>query len=458
MKGHADQDIYHKLDQLLADWFWRDAPQAKGPKEWIFFLARMAHLSVRNSLRDRVPFSANALTFITLLGLVPALAISFSLAKGLGFANSLRDFLLNNEFLASQKEILVQVIGYVDNTSVGTLGMVGLATLIFTLILTLSNVEDVFNRIWQVRDNRNLLRRFTDYVAVLVICPVLIMASSASWAAFSSHGVIKWLLSVEVVGELAETGLGLGPFIMLVAAFVFMYLFLPNTKVPIWSGLWAGLVAAGLWWLVQSVYINFQVGVTRYNAIYGGFATLPLFMIWLQVSWMVVLFGAELSHAHHVCRKGPWPSAFLPPFSPAQRELLGVRLFFRMARRFHRGDEPLSPRQMARDLNLPLREVNLALEPLAETGLAAPAGPEAIQPGRSLASVRLGDLIKAMRGRIYQEPEQLSPEERELLDILREAECAAGQRLDQVTVQDLLAGVPVPEPAYESCEPEKNSG
>ena len=451
MTGHEDQDIFHKLDQQLADWFWRDAPQVEGPKEWLFFLARMAHLSVRNAFRDRVPFSANALTFITLLGLVPALAISFSLAKGLGFANSLRDFLLNNEFLASQKEIMVQVIGYVDNTSVGTLGMIGLATLIFTLILTLSNVEDVFNRIWEVKDNRTLMRRFTDYVAVLVICPVLVMASSASWAAFSSHGLVKWLLSVEVVGDLAATGLGLGPFIMLVAAFVFMYLFLPNTRVPIWSAFWAGLVAAGLWWMVQSVYITFQVGVTRYNAIYGGFATLPLFMIWLQVSWMVVLFGAELSHAHHICRKGPWPDAFSPPFTAAQRELLGVRLFFRMARRFHRGEGPLTPRQMARELNFPKREVNLALEPLFDAGLAAPAGPEAIQPGRSLASVRLGDLITAIRGRLYPEAGELPAEEHEIFGLLRDAECAAGEKLDQVTMQDLMAGIPIPEPDDDPC-------
>ncbi len=447
MRPDDEQDWLQRLDRRLLNWFWQGTPPS-GWRGCLFGAARVLHLALRSSYIDRIPFSANALTFITLLGMVPALAISFSLAKGLGFANPLREFLLHNEFLSSQQEVLARIIGYVERTSVGTLGMVGLAVLVVTIVLALSNVEEVFNRIWEVRASRTLLRRFTDYVAVLVICPILVLAAAGSWAAFTSHSLVRWLLQMEVIGQVAQTGMGLMPFALLVAAFVLMYLFLPNTRIPFLSALLAGAVAAGLWWLVQSLYIAFQVGVTRYNAIYGGFASLPLFMIWLHMSWMVVLFGAELAHAHHVCRHGPLPPAVSPELGPAGRELLGLRLFFLLARSFYRGEGPCPLTEVVRELKSPWREVQVVLKRLMASGLVSEAGSsDYLQPGRSLASITPAQVWRALRGGEPPAPPGEAPRLEHLLaDLLRQAECAAHQVLSRTPVLELLqAESPAPE-------------
>ncbi len=454
MAPEREGDWLDALDRRLLGWFWR-SPRRGGLAGLGQGLLRVVHLSLRNSWTDRVPFSANALTFITLLGMVPALAISFSLAKGLRFATPRREYLLHNEFLVSQREVLERLVEYVERTSVGTLGMVGLAVLVATLVFTLSTVEDVFNRIWEARESRGLLRRVTDYVAVLVICPILVMAASASWAAFSSHGFVQWLLQMEVVGEVAQLGMGLGPFVLLVAAFVFLYLFLPNTRVPFFSALLAGAVAGGLWWLVQTVYIVFQVGVTRYNAIYGGFASLPLFMVWLQVSWMVLLYGAELARAHHVCRHGPPPAAALPPFTPAQREALGLLVYLRVARAFSRGEAPLTSGGLARGLGMPRREIHRALAKLRAAGLVSRVGADGVLPARSLEGVSLALVWEALRG-AGSAPSpggEAPPGDARLLALWTEAACAMRRGLE-LPIPGLLAGEAAPLPASPCPPPE----
>lgn len=427
MTENDEKDWIQRIDQRMMAWFWRRERPRQGPKAWLFVSAQVLHLAVRNSITDRLTFSANALTFMTLLGLVPALAISFSLAKGLGFASALRKLLLSSEFLLSQKEIFQQMLSYVERTSVATLGAVGFAALVVTIVLALSNVEEVFNRIWEVRTPRTLLRRFTDYTAVLVICPLLGLTAAASWATFSSHRLVQWALKAEVVGPVAETGMALGPFALLVMAFIFFYLFLPNTRVPLLPVVLGGVIAAALWWMVQNIYIVFQVGVTRYNAIYGGFASLPLFMIWLHVSWVVVLFGAELAHAYQVCLRGPLPSAVLPPVSPAQKEALALRIYLRLARAFHAGTAPYSLSRLSDELGAPLNKVAQVVRVLIDSGLVTPtATPDVVQPGRSLHKVTPADIWEAMRGApVNPSDHSCTGQETSLIQLLRDADCDA---------------------------------
>jgi membrane protein len=434
-----DEDWLSALDRRLMDWFWAPDRRLNLAAKWGFFVLKVAYLALRNSYKDRLPFSANALTFITLLGLVPALAISFSVAKGLGISDALNKLLLDNEFLASQQEVMQQIIGYVQRTEVGTVGVLGLVLLIFTLLLAISSVEEAFNRIWEVAAQRSWLRKFTDYFSVMVIFPLLVFAAAASWAQVSSHALVRWLMNVSMVGEMAQQGINLGPFFLLAAAFIFIYLFLPNTRIPIRSALVAGIITAALWWGVQSLYIFFQVGAARYNAIYGGFASLPLFMIWVQVSWNVVLFGAELAHAHQVCLHGPLPRYVYPPLTTAQREGLGLRIMFRLARRFHRGEDPPSLSNLARELKMPLGEVQNVVRTLMETGLVKEAGPEGeVQPGRSLSTVTLADVWAAMRGASHSElcrAEQ--PSDAEMLAWLDRAATAGQEELAQRNLQQL---------------------
>lgn len=442
MAAPHEEDWLIALDRRLVAWFWRPDYPRQGPAGWGHLVLQMLYLALRGSYLGRLPFQANALTFMTLLGLVPALAISFAVAKGFGFAETLERLLVDNEFLASQAEIFRQILTYVQKTQVGTLGVVGLAVLLVTLLWTLSSVEETFNRVWEVPIQRTLLRRFTDYLSVLVICPLLVVASAAIWAGFSSNVVVRWLLGLAVLGPMAETGLSLGPFLLLTAAFVFIYLFLPNTSVPFWSALAAGLVAATLWWAVQSLYIYFQVGVARYNAIYGGFASLPLFFIWVQVSWMVLLFGNELARAHHVCLHGPLPRALLPRLTPAQRQALALRLMYRVGLRFHQGTEPLRPQDLAAELGLPLGEVERVVECLEQARILTRTDPQRrLLPARTLVGILVAEVVEAVQGHL-QAPAlgDCQPGEERLFALLREAAQCGRQTLGQVNFMDLVRG------------------
>ncbi len=453
MNAWQEEDWLARLDRRLLAWFWRPGYPQKGPAGWVHLALQVLYLSARRAYLDRLPFQANALTFITLLGMVPALAISFAVAKGFGFAQALEKLLVENEFLASQSEIFRQIITYVQRTQVGTLGVVGLAVLLLTLLWTLSSMEETFNRTWEVPAQRTMVRRFTDYLSVLVICPLLVLAATGLWAGFSSNSLVRWFLGIAVVGQMAETGLSLGPFIMLCAAFVFIYLFLPNTRVPFWSALIAGVVAAALWWAVQTLYIYFQVGVARYNAIYGGFASLPLFFIWVQVSWMVLLFGNELARSHHVCRFGPLPKALTPPLPPAQREVLALRLMYRVGLRFHQGGEPWSVQALVQALGQPPREAHKVLACLIAAGALAPPDPEGrLLPARSLDTLGLADLMGAVRGAPSGEaPPDQDRAEAHLLELWAEAEgcgrqALASHNLLEIVLQAGPAEPPAPTP------------
>ncbi|MFH1059176.1 MAG: YihY/virulence factor BrkB family protein [Pseudomonadota bacterium] len=435
-----EEDWLTRADRDILAWLWRPGRPAAGMAAWGHMALQALYLSVRGAYNDRLPFQANALTFITLLGLVPALAISFAVAKGFGFAGALQKLLIDNEFMASQADIFRTIITYVERTDVGTLGVVGLAVLLLTLLWTISSVEETFNRVWEVPFQRSFLRRFTDYLSVLVICPLLVLASTALWAGFSSHAVVRWLLDLPAVGPVAETGLNLGPFLLLVAAFIFIYLFLPNTRVPLGSAILAGLVAACLWWVVQSVYIYFQVGVARYNAIYGGFASLPLFFVWLQVSWMVLLFGNELGRAYHVVRHGPLPRAISAPLKPAQQEALGLRLMLRVAASFYRGQRPPGEAELVRAAGLPAREVHRVLTCLIQGGLLHPPDAEnRLYPARSLATICVADVVQAVRGVAADEPGRyLEPLETEGLNLLAEAQSAGIAALSRTSLLTLV--------------------
>ena len=438
------EDWLGAVDRRILGWLWRPGRPRGGPGKLGNRVLQVAYLSVRSSHEDRLPFQAGALTFITLLGLVPALAISFALAKGLGFSHALQQILINNEFTAGQTEVFKYIIRYVENTQVGTLGVVGFILLLAALILTLSNMEQVFNRIWEVSAERPWLRKVTDYLSVLVICPLFILAATGVWAGFLSHEMVRWLLDVAYVGRLAQWGLSMGPFVLLAAAFVFFYLFLPNTKVPLLSALLAGVITAGLWWAVQSIYIVFQVGVARYNAIYGGFASLPLFMIWLHVSWTVMLYGAELAHAHHVCRHGPLPGFLACPLRPIEREELALSLMFKVGLRFYRGEHALGVKQLSRELAAPAGEVQKAAEDLQNAGLVAetvPGGP--ILPGRSLETIAVADILEAVHG--FRLGKEGGPEESAgaaLAELLGKAVAAGRSAVAGVSLLELVKKFP----------------
>ncbi len=285
----------------------------------------------------------------------------------------------------------------------------------------------------------------------MVICPMLVLAATTVWAAVSNYSVVQWMLDSPVLGTVASFGLSLGPFVLLTAAFIFIYLFLPNTRVPLISALVAGLVAAFLWWLVQSIYISFQVGVARYNALYGGFASLPLFMVWIQLSWTILLFGAELAHAQHICSHGPLPKSILPPLNPAQREALALGVMQKVAQRFQAGGQPWSVGDLARSLKVAKAEVWSVVDDLGEVGMVAELSRDGrVMPGRNLDNVLICQVLGAVRGSLDQgRAPGTDQEDPALVELMGKVIAAEEKALGQQRLMELVG--PAEPPPAASC-------
>ena len=270
--------------------------------QWLMIrLARTVVLAVQGFNKHHGTLRASALTFFTLLSLVPVAAMTFGIAKGFGFERRLQQELLEN--FSAQQEVVQQVIGFaqnmLNNTKGGMIAGIGVVVLIWSAVKVLGNIEGSFNHIWGVR-SRPLVRKLSDYLTIMLIGPLL-MILSGSMTVFITHqvSVISGRFELlQMVGPALYVGLKLLPFALIWILFTLIYMIMPNTRVNFDSALLAGIVAGTAYQGVQAAYIHFQIIVAKYNAIYGSFAALPLFLMWLQISWLIVIVGAEISHAY----------------------------------------------------------------------------------------------------------------------------------------------------------------
>ncbi len=343
--------------------------------------------------RERCAEKAAALTYSTLLALVPLLAIMFALLKGLGVHNTLEPLLL--KYLASgSDEVVTRVLNYINNTNVGSLGAVGLITLLLTVLFLLSNVEKAFNSLWHVRENRSWFRRFADYFSVISFGPLFLLAAISMSSSLRSQTFVQWILKQPFLGEAVIVGLEVTPFLVIWAAFIFLYLFMPNTRVRFSSAAIGGITAGTLWLVTQWGYVSFQIGVGKYNAIYGTMAALPVFMIWLYIGWMIALAGGALSRA--------WQGRETLTLEHKEQvtnwhPLQVLALLSMLYRRFQVGEEPwheaelLSASGMAPQVCLPV--LNFLERKGVLMRCEGRGGEVQILPQRSATSVRLEQLL-----------------------------------------------------------------
>lgn len=254
--------------------------------------------------RNECVQKAAALTFSTLLAFIPLLAIMFALLKGLGVHNTIEPLLLEHLTVVPEAVVL-KIIDYINNTNVSRLGSVGLVMLVFTVLALISNIEKSFNSLWQVDETRSLFRRFADYFSVVTLGPLFLLAAISMNTSMHNQDLVQWLLNKPVFGDMLLLLFEVLPFVVIWAAFIFLYMFIPNTKVNIVSAIIGGMSAGTLWLITQWGYVTFQYGVAKYNAIYGTMAALPIFMIWVYLSWMIALLGLQVCWAHqNRCRLG----------------------------------------------------------------------------------------------------------------------------------------------------------
>ena len=379
------------------------------PRKKIFFIKqlRVVLLAFRGFYEDKCSLRASALTFYSLLSIVPVVALAFGIAKGFGADKSLEKQLL--EKFPGQEEVFIQVTGFarslLEETKGGMIAGIGVAILFLIVIKLLSNIEHSFNDIWGIKEPRSTARKISDYISVMLICPILIiMASGITVFIVTQITLItEQFALLGFFSPIIFFSLKLIPYCILCGVFTFIYIFMPNTKVSLKSGLIAGVIAGTAYQAVQWGYIHFQIGVAHYNAIYGSFAALPLFLIWLQISWLIVLFGAEISFAiQNIDTYEFEPDC--SRVSSSFKKLLSLQTAHLLIKNFSNGHKPLTATQISYTLEIPIRLVHQILYELVECGIAAETRTKeykefAYQPARTIDVLTIKYVIDALEQR-----------------------------------------------------------
>ncbi len=387
-----------RLKHHFHEAIWRPLPASAAPeKRMARRVSRFFYIVVHSFWDDQVLLQSSALTFMTLFSLVPFLALGFSIAKGLGLQNFLdEDFF--SSLAVGQRDLARWIMSYVAGTNVAALGTIGLVILLWTVAIMLHSIERTFNHIWGVTESRALHRKFADYVAVLLFAPLLVVASTTLTASLASTALVQRFLEDEVVSEAWNLTVRLLPVVTIWTALTFIYAFVPNTRVRFRAALVGGVVAGTIWHLAQQLYIHFQVGVANFNALYGTFASLPIFLVWLRVSWIIVLLGGEIAYAvQH--EKSYHPPVARAEVSIAARERAALEFVSRIAKQFAEGRAPLNAGDLAAGIDLPRDTAFEILETLVKSGLLARsvAPREALLPARDLSRMPVGDVLLAYR-------------------------------------------------------------
>ncbi|BCR05600.1 hypothetical protein DESUT3_26690 [Desulfuromonas versatilis] len=368
-----------------------------------FLLLRPLRISafvIRDFIADRCLLRASALTYTTLLSIVPLLAMMVAVLKGLGVQNTLEPLILE-KIAVGTEEVVGQIIGYINNTNMARLGVFGFCTLFLTVLALLSNIEKSFNHIWGVTETRSIMRRFADYFSVVTFGPVLVVLAISMTSTLQSMAFMERLEELAYVGEALLFLFKIGPFVGMWIAFTALYLFMPNCKVTYRAAMIGGIFGGTLWQLAQWGYVHFQVGVARYNAIYGTMAALPILMVWIYLSWLIVLLGLELAYA--------WQNLRLVPndirgeeVNFSSREQIALTVMLVIGEAYSRGERNWDISRISTELDLPPRLAKDVLGQLVDLGFLSEvrdgeAEKFAYQPGRSPDTLQIHALLEGLK-------------------------------------------------------------
>jgi membrane protein len=380
---------YYRTKAFLLTDLWKIQVRTLDPRRALLIRAlRVLVLIGRGLAEDRWQLRASALTYYTLLSIVPFLAMAFGVAKGFGLEEPLSKVLY--ERLKGQEEVVGRVVDFsnalLKNVQGGLMAVIGLVVVYYAVFRLLSQIEAALNDVWGVDRPRPWGRKVVDYLAVMLICPLVLIMSS-TMTVFIAGNLPLLVQKVALLGAASPAIfflLKFMPFFAVWVIFTFMYLFLPNTRIAYGSGVSAGIFAGTFFQVFQGVYIQLQISLSNYNAIYGSFAALPLFILWLQLSWSIVLFGAEVSSALERMDSHEYDPDRLS-FSHAFRLRVALGVLHRIIRAFDRGDKPTAA-DLAKQLDLPATLVNRLVTWLVKAGLVSEVvrtpGVSAYQPAR----------------------------------------------------------------------------
>jgi membrane protein len=364
---------FFSLVQFLSRGIWSIRLSDISPKKAMWMkLLRIFVLAFRGLNEDKMQHRASALTLYSILSVVPVLALGFGIAKGFGYDKDLKQKLIEN--FSDYQDVVDKLINFADSmlkkTQGGLVAGIGLALLFYTVMKVFSNIESSFNDIWQVKKARTYVRKFSDYLSMMLVSPILVVAASATnvfiyntLTTIREQGHILGLVSPLLLSVLKIV-----PYFLIITLFVLMYMIMPNIRVKFKPALLAGVIAGSVFQLTQWGYIYFQVGVSNYNAIYGSFAALPLFIIWLQFSWLIVLFGAKISFAAQNIEMYEFELETIHMSDYSQR-ILALLVSHRVIKNFEAGLKPLTSSELSKELRIPIRMNQSILQDLVQCGI-----------------------------------------------------------------------------------------
>lgn len=394
-------DVLLKLRDLLLGFIWDgDVRQLATPRRQLVKLLRLAYVVVREFASGELNLRAMSMVYTTLLSTVPLLAFAFSVLKGFGVHNQLEPVL--HQFLAplgeKGDELAGHILGFVSRMDVSVLGGLGLAMLIYTVLSLLQKIESAFNHVWHIERTRGLGQRFSSYLSVVLVGPVLVFGALAITASVMNNRLVQWLIGIEPLGTLIVESSRLVPYLLIVAAFTFVYTFIPNIRVKLSAALGGGMVAGFIWQSTGWAFAAFIASSAQYAAIYSSFAILFLLLIWLYISWLIVLVGAQtaffIQNPHYLTR-----SRVRLELSDRLRERLALDVMYLVADQHHRHASPWTVPALAARLNLPVAPLEKLVAQLIAAGYLVETCEEPPQliAAQDTATVRVAELLDAVR-------------------------------------------------------------
>jgi membrane protein len=420
------------------DFLWHPpATMADGPGHLAVVILRYVYAVGRDVASGQLTLRAMSLVYTTLLSVVPLIAFSFSILKAFGFHRQLEPYLYKFFEPLGPKgtELTNQIIAFVDNVKGSVLGSIGLLLLVYTVISMVQKVENSFNWIWQVKQARSLARRFSDYLSVILIGPILMLAAMGMIGSVASNTLVQKITSIEPFGTALVLAGRLVPALIVSFVFAFLYVFITNTKVRIAPALTGAFVAGLTWAITGKIFASVVVGSTKYAAIYSSFAIMIIALIWLYLNWLILLLGSQIAFycQHPEYLKIGRTRLVL---TGSERETLAVDLMMRIGTRFMEGPPPHALYEIANDVGLPEEAVGQVVSCLESSGLIERTESGAVVPGRDLAEIRLSDIFSSIRKPSESVPAMRSS--RFATEVVSHAEESVRSGLGEQTLRDLI--------------------
>jgi len=386
--------------QAIEDWFLANPDPPKGfPRVWLYKSVRTVYAVSRDMVSGLLSLHAMSLVFTTLLSIVPLLALSFSVLKALGAHQRMEPFLFQFfEPMGPQGiELAAQILEFVDQMKVGVLGSVGLILLVYTVISLLQKIESAFNSIWRVPNLRSMGQRFSNYLSVIMVGPLLMVSAIGISATVFSSTIIQMLMEIEPFGTAILLLNRFMPFFLVVLAFTFIYVFMPNTRVKLKYAIVGGLIAGILWQAGSMGFAYFVATSTRYAAIYSSFAIGIFLLIWIYLNWLILLMGAGL--VFYLQNPGSIAKHREVQLSPELQEKTAMAMMWMVCKPFSEGKPAPREEDVEQRLNIPGETVRSISNKLIRGGLLniAGAGGELLVPGRALELITVGRVLDVVR-------------------------------------------------------------